>query len=138
MSTASRKSVAARLAIRPGHTVHLINAPPQYSKVLGQFPPGTRIVDGQELPADRVQVFASTKAELDQLLPFALNATKSEGALWVSYPKIASGKSNLSRQIVHDAMLLQGWKPVAQISVDDVWSAIRARRLTADEQRRIG
>jgi hypothetical protein len=127
MPTASSKSVATRLALRPGHTLHLINQPARYLKILGPLPPGARVAECEDLPADRVQVFVSSKVDLDQMLPVALNATKPTGALWVSYPTIASGKSDLSRQIVHDAIRLQGWKPVAQISVDRVWSAIRAR-----------
>ena len=80
--------------------------------------------------ADRVVLFAANHSELDRLLPEAIAITKPDGALWVAYPKLASGKSDLSRQAVHDATRLAGWTPVAQISMDDVWSAIRARPAT--------
>ena len=82
-------------------------------------------------------LFAASQTELDRYLPEAIKATQSDGALWVAYPKIASGKSDLSRQVVHDAIRLAGWKPVAQISMDDVWSAIRARPATESERRKI-
>jgi hypothetical protein len=137
MSQVSKKRLATRLVVRPSHTVHLINPPAQYKDVLGQLPSGARLVDHTELPADRVQVFASSKAELRRLLPAAMIATKLGGALWVSYPKTASGLSDLSRQVVHDELRLAGWKPVAQIAVDEVWSAIRSRPATEEERDKI-
>jgi hypothetical protein len=135
MSSASSKSVATRLIIRPGHAVYLINSPSQ--SVLGRLPSGARLVDHKELPADRVLVFASSKTELNQLLPLAMSAAKSDGAVWIAYPKTDTGRSDLSRQVVHDELRLTGWKPVAQIAVDDVWSAIRGRPATEAERRRI-
>lgn len=137
MSTMSSKSVATRLAIRPGDTIYVINAPGPLAKLLkSQLPPSATIVKDDDTPVERVVMFAANSAELDKLLPAAMAATKPDGAVWVAYPKIASGRSDLSRQVVHDALRLSGWKPVAQISVDDVWSAVRARPATDSERRR--
>jgi hypothetical protein len=134
MGTMSTKSVATRLAIQPGHSIHVVNGPSDHKKLLGQLPAGARFVDAKGLPADRVVLFISARSELDKLLPRAIGATARDGALWVVYPKLAkpakpaSKQSDLSRQVVHDEIRLAGWKPVSQISVDeDVWSAIRAR-----------
>ncbi len=134
MGTASSKAVATRLGIRPGHTLYTINAPSNYPRTLGQLPPGAAILKEKDLPADRVHLFAGNQAELDRLLPSALEATKPGGALWVSYPKMETGRSDLSRQAVHDALRLAGWKPVAVMSFDEVWSAIRARPATPAER----
>jgi hypothetical protein len=136
MPTTSTKSVATRLAIQPGHSIHVVNAPADHKKLLGQLPAGARLVDARGLPADRVVLFTSTRSELDKLLPRAIEATGPDGALWVAYPK--HKQSDLSRQVVHDELRLAGWKPVSQISVDDdVWSAIRARPATAAERKRV-
>lgn len=137
MTTTSSKSVATRLAIRPGQSLYAVNPPAKYLELLGRLPSGVNLARKKETPADRVLLFAANQAELDRFLPEAMAATKPDGALWVAYPKIASGKSDLSRQVVHDATRLAGWKPVAQISVDDVWSAIRARPATDAERRKI-
>jgi hypothetical protein len=138
MTTKSIKSVATRLAIRPGDTICVLNAPGPLAKLLrAQLPPGAQIVKNDAAPVERVVVFAANSAELENLLPAAIAATKPNGALWVAYPKIASGRSDLSRQIIHDNLHLSGWKPVAQISVDDVWSAVRARPATEAERRRV-
>ena len=99
------------------------------------LPAGATVVKTKkDLPADRVVMFASSKSELDRLLPDAIAATKPDGALWVAYPIKQAGRSDLSREIVHNEMRLAGWKPVAQIAIDDVWSAIRARPATESER----
>jgi hypothetical protein len=118
------KNVAAKLQIKPGNRVCVVGAPPNYLSVLGQLPTGARIVESPE-PADVVQLFVGSKAELAGL-PAQLAAGR-EAVLWISYPKADSGTSDLSRQAVHNAIRLNGWKPVAQVNVDETWSAIRAR-----------
>jgi hypothetical protein len=51
------------------------------------------------------------------------------GALvWISYPKKSSRvDSDLSREVVWAAMEGTGWRPVSQIAIDEVWSALRFR-----------
>jgi len=134
----SRKSVASKLYIRPGNSVHAINAPDDYSDLVGQLPAGAQIVEKAEPAADQVHLFAGSKAELDVLLPSAQAATKPGGMLWVAYPKKKARPSDISRQVVHNELNLSNWKPVAQIEVDEFWSAIRARPMTDDERRQKG
>jgi hypothetical protein len=43
--------------------------------------------------------------------------------------------SDLSREIISDKLRQAKWKGVAQIAIDDVWSAIRARLAHEDELR---
>lgn len=131
----SDKSVATRLAIKPGHAVRVMGAPPQFSKVLGRLPATARIT--QSGPADRMVLFVSDAKELDRTVKEAMAATRPDGALWIAYPKLTSGKSDLSRQTIHDKFRLLGWKPVGVIAIDDVWTAIRGRPATEAERRRI-
>ena len=134
MGTTSNKSIATRLAIRPGDSVYVVGGGEQHERLLGRLTPGSRLVQKSGLPADRVVVFAANSDELERLLPTAIEATKPDGALWVAYPKLTSGQSDLSRQVIHDSLRLSDWKPVAQISIDDTWSAVRARPVTAADR----
>ena len=46
--------------------------------------------------------------------------------LWVSYPKLSSDqKTDLSREKCREIMQKFSYRPVSQISVDEVWSALR-------------
>lgn len=76
--------------------------------------------------ADLAIFFAHDQHELKTHLLESLKASTNN--LWIAYPKLASGKSDLSRQVVHDAFRTSGWKSVAQISIDDTWSAIRGKQ----------
>jgi hypothetical protein len=91
--------------------------------ILGPLPSGVQLVKSGA--ADVVVFFAHDQSDLKTHLPEAMKAAKD--SLWIAYPKIASGKADLSRQVVHDGFRLAGWSPVAQISIDDTWSAIRGR-----------
>jgi len=135
MPSDSKKSLATRLAIQPAHSVRLMNEPKNAVALIGRLPVGAKLVGRGD--ADRVILFASSVKELDKLLPAAFDSTKPDGALWVAYPKTETKLSDISRQDVHDKLRLEGWKPVAVVSMDDVWTAIRARPATRAERQKI-
>lgn len=135
MPSDSKKSLATRLAIQPAHSVRLMNEPKNAAALIGRLPVGAKLVGRGD--ADRVIFFANSVKELDKLLPAALDATNPDGALWVAYPKTETKLSDISRQDVHDKLRLEGWKPVAVVSIDDVWTAIRARPATKAELQKI-
>lgn len=121
----SDKTLAARLQIKPGHRVRLVHPPEGYAATLGALPTGARFVESAD-QADVVQLFFSSQRQLTSELP-GLLAEAGQAVLWACYPKMDAGVADLSRQAVHNAFRLNGWKPVAQVNVDDTWSAIRAR-----------
>lgn len=123
--TSSEKSLAARLQIKPGNSVCAIHPPEDYVELVGSLPTGARLVESPD-GADVVHVFFDSSAALTSGLAGQL-AHAAGSVLWVSYPRKDSGTSDLTRQVVHNAIRLNGWKPVAQVNVDDTWSAIRAR-----------
>ena len=52
------------------------------------------------------------------------------GILWISYPKqSAKQDTDLNRDILRESLLNQSLKAVAQISIDDTWSALRFKTL---------
>lgn len=108
----------------------LLNAP---ERVLARLSPPA---EGQRLDVrpglrryDWVHAFAHAVADLDELVPEALGAAADDAVVWFSYPKRSSGvPSDLSRDRGWDALTEAGWRPVSQVSVDEVWSALRFRR----------
>lgn len=118
----SGKTAATKLGIKPGHTVCPINAPGDYAALVGGLPEGARVV-GEGPAADVVHAFARTLAELTAHGQAAVEAARTGGLVWISYPK--GGKSELKRDLLWDAV--PGWRPVTQIAVDETWSAMRFR-----------
>jgi hypothetical protein len=77
---------------------------------------------------DFVQVFASSQAEMEELIKSVAKAGKYDCLFWACYPK-GSGKIkyDLNRNTVWDALGLIGLRPVTQVAIDEKWSALRGR-----------
>ena len=118
-----------KLRMQPNHRVLILNAPEGYLDEIGPLPEGVEVTDLPGEGFDFVHVFAKDMAELEQLAPLAAESVRYDGLFWVSYPKkSAMVESDLSRDIVWKAVAKGGLRAVAQVSVNDVWSAIRFRR----------
>jgi len=115
--------LARKLQIRPGRRVRLIHAPDRHRPMLGGF-------DESAAGAEVVLLYSRMSDQLRRDAPAAIAAAGDDGILWVCYPKRSAGTpSDLSREACRDGMAPFGWRPVSQVSVDDVWSALRFRPL---------
>lgn len=111
-------SVAQKLRIRPEATVRLIHAPDRHRPLMGDS------VDAD--PADVVLLYSRSQAQLERDAASAIGAVRDGGILWVCYPKKSAGTpSDMSRDVCRELMLRRSWDAVSQISIDDVWSAMR-------------
>jgi hypothetical protein len=112
-----------RLAVR--------NAPAGYVDKLAGSLEGIEIVAGPDAAADAMLLFVNNLAEAQTLAPGAVAAvapTKPEGILWIAYPKGGSGiKTDVNRDKLWPVVQDAGWRPVRQIAIDDIWSAMRFR-----------
>ena len=116
-----------KLGIKPGHRVLVLNAPDGYLEKLGA-PDGVQVTTTQEGEFDCVQAFMRSKADIDTHGPAAIEAVRPGGLVWFAYPKkSAKVKTDISRDVGWDAMTGAGWENVAQVSIDDTWSAGRFR-----------
>jgi hypothetical protein len=75
---------------------------------------------------DFVHLFVSSREEFEDRIDEALVRRADGGLLWISYPK-ASGKNkpDINRDSLWDLALPHGIHPVAQVALDDLWSAVR-------------
>jgi hypothetical protein len=128
--------LAKKLQIKPGHSVGLVNAPAGMATKLEPLPDGAN-THARSGTHDAVIAFAKDQAELMKVAPTAIKMTKSDGLLWICYPKGGTkAKTDLNRdvlwQIVEERHGLEG---VTLVAVDDVWSAMRFRPPGAGKQR---
>jgi hypothetical protein len=111
--------LATKLRIVGGVSVRLMRAPDRHRPLLGEV---------EESPgrADVVMLYSRSREQLDRDAPDAIGAVEAGGVLWICYPKLsAKTPSDLSREVVRDAMSKHRWTPVSQVSIDDTWSALR-------------
>jgi hypothetical protein len=122
--------LARKLLIKPGNRLLVLNEPADWLERLGPLPDGVEVAAGPREPVDVVHLFVARKAEVDAHAPAAMAAARPGGVLWASYPKrSAKVATDLTRDRGWEAFAEAGWRPVTQVSVDDVWSALRFRPL---------
>lgn len=130
--------LAAKLQIKPGQRIVIINPPPGYINELGQLPEGVEMADQPTGKFDFVHLFARNTEELNRLAPKAIRAVSPDGLLWISYPKGSSGiQSDLTRDAGWDILHEAGLENVTQVSINEVWSAGRFRPLEQVSRKKV-
>ena len=124
----SEKSIAQKLQIKEGYKVILVNPPRKYRERLVELPRNVVVVTEEDTPADIIQVFVSSKKELEQQLPKLKEFLGPTGIMWVTYPKGTSKiKADVNRDTIRKYAETVGLEAVAIFSVDDDWSALRLK-----------
>jgi len=124
-------SLIKKLGIKPKQRVLLLNAPEGYFEQIGTLLPAD--VELFSTPAsagyfDVVLQFVRNKAEVEKDTPIAIELVKPGGRLWISYPKQSSKiPTDINRDILWKVFPNSEWRPVTQISIDEIWSALRFR-----------
>jgi hypothetical protein len=116
-------SVAAKLQIRPGQSVCVIGLPQDASLDLGQE---AELVQDPGA-SDAVIVYCTDSADLEALSEPLLAAARRDALTWVTYPKAGQLGTDLNRDKLAALVKPEGVRPVRQIAIDDVWSALRLR-----------
>ena len=122
----SEKPILQKLLLRPGQRAAVLNAPPSYEAVAQQIPEVQRQLSGS---FDFIHVFATQRDELLREGPKWRAALAPNGLLWVSYPKGKALKTDLNRDVVRLALEEVRLETVSQVSIDDTWSALRAKAM---------
>jgi len=124
----SEKSVAQKLMVKAGQSLVVLNAPEGYREAIGDLPKDVNVSTRLAGPADVVQCFVTSKAELEKLLPKLKAALSPKAILWIAYPKGTSKvKTDINRDIIREHAEGLGMKAVALFSIDDTWSSLRLR-----------
>ncbi len=124
----AEKTLLQKLRLQPGQRALILNAPAGYLEGLGALPAGVALDVEPQGSYDFVHLFVRNAAELARLRPAALAAIKDDGILWIAYPK---GSSKVATDINRDSLWAlmgdSGLRPVMQIAMDAIWSALRFR-----------
>jgi hypothetical protein len=120
--------IAKKLGMKPGMRALIAGAPSGYLKLLEPLPDGVLIASNKTGLYPFVQFFAKSVADATKSAPALLKRAAPGALVWIAYPKKTSGiETDLSRDVLWKAISPTGWRPVAIISIDAVWSALRFR-----------
>lgn len=123
----STKPAPEKLLIRGNVRVLFVNAPRTYQAMIKNVPASVIVMkDSKKGPVDVIQLFVSSKRELEEQLSRLKSLLAPKGMVWVTYPKGTSGvKTDVNRDIIREYAGTLGLEAVAIASVDDTWSALR-------------
>lgn len=124
----SDKSVPRKLQMKPNRTVLFVNAPDGYEAAIGPLPEGTFVLRKPAGHVDVIQVFVTSRGELERWIPELKPHVGPAGMFWVTYRKGTSGgAADVGRDSIHEYARTVGMQPVAQVAIDDDWSALRLK-----------
>ena len=109
--------LGAKLQVKEGKAVSVINAPRGLKL-------GIKVTKG---PSDAVLFFAKDSATLMGGGESAVQAAKADKLCWIAYPKAGQLGTDLNRDKLWALLKRAGIEPVRQVSLDEVWSALRFR-----------
>ena len=124
----STKSIAEKLLIKPNTTVWISDA--AHLERIHPLPEGVRAVDALDA-ATTALVFADDAASLRVVLDAQKDRLTRPSTFWVAYPK--GNRTDINRDSLWPILGEYGLRPIAQVAVDDVWSALRFRPLNDGE-----
>lgn len=126
MSGYSGTPLARKLGVKPSSHVVALRAPERYASLLEPVPDG--VVFGRSVGprTDIVHVFVSRRVELERDLVALRGKLRADAALWVSWPKKASGvPTDVTEDVVRAVALPLGLVDIKVCAVDDVWSGLK-------------
>ncbi len=126
MAGYSKRSLVEKLGIKSGQKIYIGNPPRNYHETLGALPEKVVLANALQGTCDFIQFFSKEKSEVESTFPQLKKNLAVNGALWVSWPKGASGiKTDLNENMVREIGLKNGLVDVKVCAVDDVWSGLK-------------
>jgi hypothetical protein len=124
----STRTVADKLLIKPNTTIWSSHT--ERLNLIAGLPESLTITAG---PADAAAavVFADDAGSLRDILNTHRDQIAQPGILWVAYPK--GNRTDINRDTLWPILTEYGMRPIGQVAVDDVWSALRFRPLKEGE-----
>lgn len=118
--------LAAKLGIRPGMTVAVVGAPPNYEELLAPLPKDAMVARAPRNGAPFVHLFVRRRKQLETGLRKYRKSMASDGVIWVSWPKRASAvASNITEDTIREVALPLGLVDVKVCAVDGTWSGLK-------------
>jgi hypothetical protein len=118
----TRVDIAAKLQIKPGTQVAVVEGPDQGPDLTSLGPLASNPAE-----AGAVVAFARRRSDLTQAAAPAIEAARDDRLAWIAYPKAGQLGTDINRDSLAAAVAELGIRPVRQVSLDEVWSALRFR-----------
>ena len=114
-----------KLGLEPGMRAHVHAAPPELPALLGALD-GVTMLARAAKPLDLVLLFVTERRELARRLPVLHERIARDGAIWVCWPKRASGvATDVTEDVVREVALPRGLVDTKVAAIDATWSGLK-------------
>ena len=118
--------LAKKLGIKPGHRIKPKGAPLDYERLVAPLPADAKVSARFRDHVDIWHLFTKSGVELRRELVRAIEEIRPNRAIWVSWPKKASGvATDLTEDTIRKAALPLGLVDVKVCAVDGTWSGLK-------------
>jgi len=118
--------LAKKLGIKDGFDINLINAPGYYLSLFTDLPSNLFFGDQDGVKIDFIHFFTKSKTEYLEVLPSLKQQIKSNGIIWVSWPKKTSKvPTDITEDIIRNYAIEIGLVDIKVCAVDEIWSGLK-------------
>ena len=118
--------LAKKLGIKEDSHVFLVSAPIEYGSLVEPLPCGVMFQTRVSAATDLAHIFVTREQDLRRHLTALRRTLSPEAAVWVSWPKKASGvATTVTEQTIRDICLPMGFVDVKVCAVNEVWSGLK-------------
>ncbi|MBI5767061.1 MAG: DUF3052 domain-containing protein [Verrucomicrobia bacterium] len=135
MPAYSPTPLAQKLGFKDQTRYLLVGAPPGFLQELPTLPPSAVAVAPRAAEVDLIVFFAANLKALASHLPSLIKKLPAAGALWIAWPKLASGvTTDLREGIVRETLLATGLVDIKVCSINDTYSGLKFVRRLKDRK----
>jgi len=122
----SGTSLAKKLGIKPGFNIKLVNAPGYYFNLFSDMPGNLNFNNDMDAKKDLIHFFTKKEDEFIFMLPGLKDELKSNGMIWVSWPKKASKiVTDITEHTIRSYAIKIGLVDIKVCAVDEIWSGLK-------------
>jgi hypothetical protein len=122
----SGKPLPAKLGVKSGTVLALLNAPDHARGLLAPLPDAVEVRSDVRRRPDVVLAFFTSEARLRSRLPALRRAIFPERMLWVAWPKRASAvETDITEDVVRGLALKHGLVDTKVAAIDETWSGLK-------------
>ncbi|HUR67626.1 MAG TPA: DUF3052 family protein [Candidatus Thermoplasmatota archaeon] len=128
----SGKPLVAKLGVKEDERWLLVNAPQGFETELAPLPEGAKLLRTSRSGVDGTIFFVKERAMLARSLARVQERVAEGGAVWIAWPKKASGvPTDVTEDTIREIALPTGWVDTKVCAVDETWSGLKLLRRKA-------
>ena len=118
--------LAKKLGIKEGARVAFVDAPDGFDETVAPLPDGVKLGRDAVPGLDVVVFFTTERTALEARIEALMAAIAPNGAVWIGWPKRASGvETDMTEDVVRDVALPLGLVDNKVCAIDETWSGLR-------------